>query len=923
MSAPPTQRPLTELGPMSQRRNSPSYNQTAKVQQKLLNVYIRADGAQKNMFQDGSSPFDSSPFASNSPRLYWQSRDPGSPTRSNAENRSPRADPDHSSSPAKRSSIENLKRASRVKNSSMFAREHKQEYDPTSSPSIERPLASGRPLSVQVQGNAFGGRGIEDLRNQNASDDQHKSVQSPLRAAMQTNGILGGSTSPSKGHSSPMKSSLSSKSRYAHALGFDPESSIWDDDEESIADRQLPPGKSLHRHAKSVTFDAAPPEVNEYEMNTPDLSSVASGSRDGSHDSIEDEDDESFDRGSSVDRDDSFDASLEDTEKTPVVLPEDWRFMSPAVANEDLAAKVEDPFDGEVGSPSPTLRPHSAADARGTPTRSDSNASDGERRPLPPLPALGLSAFQEQQNKTKGGLATTVERSISPERTAVSPPRPASISKAELQGMGGCTMPIEDRLRLMMIQDDDTTKTATEAAEEQRERRLRRGSPVRSPESELDVNRLQAQEKELENEDNADLRAYKMPPRISRESILRTVKGRNQQAEVEEEYSSMLLSPNPGNDTLSKLDPDTPLPSTEVEIVEKEVTIKQENDGEESEVDVYSIPDLYSSHIEAESYLNAMEKLEAIKQSRASARSNDDDDESHYSVDSKADGTSSRQANANVEDEQLATPRATSPNQSGIALEGKENHRMSLPEFAALLGGTDFGFGMESFMADIPQGNREPLKQVPVSKPSWSPSPPIIQEPINEQHPERPITPEEQLQRPTLTGQEEEQGTPDSVIRHSFAEVPAPDSPGVPEPVATIKASGSKLKTRPSATPADIRAMAETRRQVSGEVPVVPPIPSKHLGRPSVVVEGNESIMDADTVTAPVENSEEGTAAKQPKRKSSLIPLDLPVEGPEEQGLGIESEFDRVIEAQKVAFTFPDVVEASYPKVLNFTEHFP
>ena len=253
-------------------------------------------------------------------------------------------------------------------------------------------------------------------------------------------------------------------------------------------------------------------------------------------------------------------------------------------------------------------------------------------------------------------------------------------------------MPIEERLRLMMIQDDEAPKTATEAAEEQRERRLRRGSPIRSPEPDLDV-----QEGEPENVDVADLGDYKMPPRISRESILRKVKGRNQQAEIEKEYSSMVLSPD---DTFSKLDPDTPLPSTEVDIVEREITIKQECNAEESEVDVYAIPDLYSSHIEAESYLNAMEKLEAIKQSRADAGSNDDDDESHYSVDLKADSTPGQPVNAKAEEEELSTPRPTSPKQTGAALQRKESHRMSLPQFAALLGETDFGFGMETFLTD-------------------------------------------------------------------------------------------------------------------------------------------------------------------------------------------------------------------------------
>ena len=403
-----------------------------------------------------------------------------------------------------------------------------------------------------------------------------------------------------------------------------------------------------------------------------------------------------------------------------------------------------------------------------------------------------------------------------------------------------------------------------------------------------------------------------MPPRISRESILRKVKGRNQQVEIEEEYSSMVLSPTSGNSILGNLDPDIPLPSTEVEVVEKEIMIKQEKDGEESEVDVYSIPDLYSGHIEAESFMKAMEKLEAVKQSRATAEQNDDDDESHYSVDSKADGIQGQHANVDAEDEGPPTPRAASSNKPGATLERKESQRMSLPEFAALLGEKDFDFGMGSFMTDSHPVEQEPVKHVPVSKPSWSPSPPVDQHTTKEQFAERAATPEEQLQRPTFPEQERPQ-TPESVIRHSFAEEPAPESPSVPEPVATIKASGSKLKTRPSATPADIRAMAETRRQVSGEVPAVPVIPSKHMSRPSVVAEGNESMMDCDFESASIEHREESVASKQPKRKSSLVALDLPVEESDKQGLGIENEFDRVIEAQKVAFKLPNPQKAFQP----------
>lgn len=880
---------------------------------------------QKPMFQGESSPFDSSPFAPNSPRLYWQSRDPASPTRSIAENRSPHDDRDHSPSPAKRSSIENLKRASRVKNSNMFAREHKQEYDPTSSPQIERPLATGRPLSTQVPGNAYGGRGLEGFRKEVALGS---AKISSLKSPGKFNAMPEVSASPAKGQSSPAKSSMSNKNRYVQAQVFNPENSIWSDDEESYADHQLPPGKSLHRHAKSVTFDAAPPQVNEYEMTTPDPSSLASGSRDGSHDSTEDEEDESFDRISSIERDDSFDASLEDTEKTPVVLPEDWRFMSPAVANEDLAAHVENPFDEDRSSPAPTARPSSALDARLSPTRTDSTNSNGERRPLPPLPALGMPAFPRARSDSNSSLSATVERASSTQRASPSPRRPPSITKSEIQGMGGCSMPIEDRLRLMMIQEDSDSKVP---AEEQREGRLHRGSTARIAEPENAQNGVEIREKEIENDDIADLGEYKLPPRISRESILRKVKGRKLSVGVEEdEYS---LNATFERHSVAELDPDTPLPSTEIEVVEREVVIKQEPD-EDSEVDVYSIPDLYQNHMQAESYMNAIEKLEAFQKSEEHAAQRYDDEESNYSVDSKTEDLNQHRMNNTNEGEGPPTPRVMGSTLPERQLERKQSHRMSLPQFAALLGEQDFGFGMESFLSESPPVTQEPVKPAVPPKSSLSTSPPIDQQkagpitsaPELEQSIYRPVTPEEQLYPPRFPGhgndaEIEQPRTPDSVIRHPVTQASAPESPGIPEPVATIKASGSRLKTRVSATPTDICAMADTRRKVSNEVPAGPNIAERHMSRPSIVAESDEAFPDSVGESTSVGNPEHNEILKQPKRKSSLIPLDIPVDGGDGLGDGIESEFDRLIEAQKVAFNFPSPEMGPQPRSPGYAEY--
>ena len=769
---------------------------------------------------------------------------------------------------------------------------------------------------MQAQGIAYNGKSFEGLRQTNASEIKGNLLVNPLGSPLKTRDVPGNANPSVAGQTSPTKSSLSSKSRYTIShQPFDPENGIWSDEEDSIALRQLPPGKSLHRHAKSVTFDAAPPQVNEYDMTTPDPSSVASGSRDGSYDSADNDEDESFEQESSVDRDESFDASLEDTEKTPVVLPEDWRFMIPAVANEDLASHEDNPFDGNQGSPAPTARPSSAVDARISPTRTDSANSDGERRPLPPLPALGIPVFARPRSESNSSLSNTVDRISGIQRREPSPPRPASMSKTDIQGMSGCSMSLEERLRLMMLQDEDQPHSVADEQHEQRERRLRRGSLNRN--SEMDTTNKD-DNNAAEDDDVADLGDYKLPPRISRESILRKVKSRNF-SEPEDEYSTMGLNPTATNE-MNNIDPDVPIPSLESEAAEELVVIKEEPSDDGSEVDVYSIPDLYSQHLQAESYMQAVEKLEAFKTSSEVTYQKDDDDESHYSTDSKDDVRRDPCPSNLSDDTGHLTPRAfASDDKSG--LERKESKRMSLPQFAALLGESDFGFGIESFMTPSPPISEEPVKmEIPAKFPA-APSP--VGEQINEQdeaptstatqQDERPVTPESQLQPPHFhglwQGSENEPGTPDSVIRHSIAEDPVPDSPGVPDPVATIKAPGAKLKTRPSITPADVEAMAEIRRQVSNgsQVPAVPKIPKQHMARPSVVEEVDQPKIsegqDTDIADTPAENVCSRNNSKA-QRRSSLLPLEVPVEGTDSLGCGIEDEFDRVIEAQKVAFMF-------------------
>jgi hypothetical protein len=882
------------------------------------------------LFSENSSPFETSPYnTASSPRLFWQGRDPASPSRFAGENRNP-LDRDTSPSPTKRSSIENLKRASRVKNSNMFAREHKQDYDPTQSPIVDRPLATGRPLGTQVQGNAYGGRGLEGFRKEISRDMKAEEVGkrtshqfSPSPQKQDAVAPL----SPSKAQVSPAKSSLSKASRYGNRNNvFDAENGIWsEDDDGSILDRKLPEGRVLHRHAKSVTFDAAPPQVNEYEMTTPDPSSVASGSREGSYDSHEDEEEESFDRGSSVDRDDSFDESLEDTDKTPVVLPEDWRFMSPEVSNQELIMNMEDPFEPDVGSPEPSARPSTTQDTRPAQTRVESTDSNGQPRPLPPLPALGAPVFPKPRSDSNSSLSATVERTSSAQRTLPSPPRPASISKSEIKGMGGGSMPLEDRLKLMMRQEQERGQSE---AEKQRERRMRRaGAKERSVEREdspgmgLNFQSLTLEEdvpgtvKQLENlrlDSPIGLDNTKSPPRISRESILRKMQSQNFDAEDSYDYSSPQTGSSP--ERHFGLDPDHPIPSIEnlavVEEEEEKTTVVIKAEPLDDESDLYAAPDLYAQHQHVVSQLSLYEQYEA-------------DDASQYSQPTVA------------EDENQSTPRAQSPNRVLAEPDSEEHRRPSLPDFSSSLGNSSFALGLGSYLSPSSPSTSEPTKADPHTKMASMLD-----------NLERPVTPEEQLlPPPKFAGYEEdgeaEPSTPDSVIRHPVgAESPQPDSPCIPEPVATIKAPGGRLKTRPSINPADMDFMRETRRQVSGQVPDVPPIPERHRNRPSLTLnspplerptskdsdvsqdwqDSQDSQQSQESSAGSVDAQEDYLAvpsATQGKRKSSLVQLEIPVSQSDEGLFGLDKEFDRVIEAQKVAYNL------SYPQTQNHDVSFP
>ncbi|GJC90880.1 bud site selection protein bud4 [Colletotrichum liriopes] len=897
--------PLSELSPSDHRRNSPSWKQPSK----------------KMTLNTDSSPFQSSPLeTTTSPRLFWQKRNLDSISTENSGLYGGR----HGSpSPTRRTSIERLQRASRVKNSNILALEQKQEYDPTRVPQVERPLAKHQGSSFDGTATIINGlrssdslnRGIGHQRNNSKSSIPiYSPATSPTKASTPMQAAPSNPPrSPGKDQTSPMKSSLS---RTNFKSSFDPETGTWSADT-SFDDRELPSGKSLHRHAKSVTFDAAPPQINEYEMATPDISSIGSNSREGSFESMDDEDDEDghYHFGDHDIEGDSFDASLEDTDKTPVVGPDDWR---------QSAERVEDPFEG---SPMPDALPPRLG--RTEHVRSDSSTSD--HRPLPPLPGMGSPARSD--SRSSPGLSATAERMLGAHRSLPSPP-PAATSKTEIQSIGNGKMTLEERLKLMMLSDDHKS-----ANEQQRERRLRRGAQrdrIQSPASDTETAESSMLSLDADEADEADdtigdisaLEDYELPTRISRESIMRRVNGGNSD-QGGDYFSSPAPSSSPERRLPLPLDPDVPIPSTEDSILDDVSELSDEGSviihrDEPSDAETESITDFYA---------------------RSDIDENDADSASHYS-----DGPA-RVPELTQVDEDILTPRAASPAFQSFSmaseirpleLKSDKAGNMFDPQVdvatdASAKEPTPEPDVTQVFEPEVetqadaevqPEAEREPSPEVQAAAPADTPSerkhslpelrdegkdnefsrglqsfmlpppPEPSAEEVEDLQPppkmtdvqaqmQRPSTPK-QLSKPDYDGSgwgdpedeyDEEPGTPESVIHRPMSsdeeeeeseifDEPPMESPAIPERQATIKASGSKLKTRPSNTPSDIIAMREARRQaVEG-----------HAGEPT--------IPDEDFVM---------------KRHSSFnkrsLTLDL------DFGLSLDQDFDRVIEAQKVAFS--------------------
>ncbi|KOS17913.1 Bud site selection protein BUD4 [Escovopsis weberi] len=928
MSSNSSPRPLSELSPTERRRNSPSYNQSSPTKRSVLS--------------NDSSPFQSSPLDSaTSPRLFWQNR--------NSENllngRS------GSGSPNRRSSIERLQKASRVKNSNILALEQKHDYDPTRFPQIERPLA-------RVQMNAFGLR--SPTTDKRLPDPFRTTPQKLAPSAMSPakpspseiiTGVPTKSPTPSKDQISPVKSSLSPskfKSSFDHEIG------VWSPDASALELRDVPASRPIHRHTKSVTFDVAPPQVNEYEMATPDLSSIGTNSREGSFDSIEEEEDEDdvlYDpNNADGGDDDSFDASLEDTDKTPVVGPDEWAAESPV----SPGGREFGQFDG-----SPVPESGLAALGRPSPNhqRSDSSSSVADHRPLPPLPP-----FSNPRRQSIGSTSSSPGPSNPSDRIAHRslpvPPGPASKSDMVEEFIISGKMSLEERLKLVMLSDDNNST----AREQQRERRLRRlsGRDRSSMGSRSTISRditpntsavftsndaednddadhkgqtEQGDGKHNDDDDDDDddldddenigdisgLVEYKTPPRITREAIMRHMNGnKTPDDNMDYAFSSPLTSPK----QFLGLDPDVPIPSTEGShmdddedehndayddddddvhddednegsVIITRPTLDDETDEDDTPLDLSHDSDLEDEIDEDDS---RFEQDEPAQRSRPRYEGQDfsfTEEESVLSppeplvIANEAKGSRTGTPDVPPVVVQRLEPDQDAESQHDLSLLGQPDDVSSdVSQRTATAGGDRDDARSEETLSVAktkPKGFLRLKTERLLPKPAYDGS--GWGEPEDEYEDEEPGSPESVIHHPISDDEDfdedesyyeemddEEDQSSDDTARYS---------PAIPEEIATIKASGSKLKTRVSNTPSDIAAMREARRQVSGEIPHVPSIPEQHHRLGS----GETDIR--------LDMSHEEFLARHPSFKNRSLTLDL------ETGLSLDKDFERVIESQK------------------------
>lgn len=832
----------------------------------------------------------------------------------------------------RRASIEKLQSAGRVKSSKIFSLENRDAYDPEIVPIVERPTLQ-HPLSEQFVRNTF--TRFDTMRNEKSPirgassprPTHHLRTESENSVAKLSPTKLAASValpeSPEKdGSPSPTKSALSRISQFGATsrAAFDHDTGSWSDGEELA---QTP--RALHRHNKSVTFNTSPPMINEYEQQTPEPSvSAASDSREGSYDSDDFYDqDISFDRGSSVDqeREDSFDDDLENIDKTPVVLPEHWSRMSPDAADNSLVNEEDDVFD--TASP---------AQQRPVLGRSESVTSDGESRPLPPLPGLS-----DKKRRESAQVAAAAQRASDAARNLPAPAKRQSNDDEDTENTPHAgSSPLVERAQEMEWPDDSERPSSKHSVNEQK-------SQAESTSDDLpNGDGVEAHD---EGESVlADLDDYTgAAPRISRESILRKVRNTKYDFEDEEEedvdeseFVDEQQKFRPSYAELAQMHPDQAIPSREHSMEqfapehngvpdELDVIIKEEPVDES--IDLAAIPTMDETRLStprSPSRLDDYDRQNSVLHHEVRADSIEDEtDGSMYSLEEpELESTVLHQESEEAPDgketlqeamELLTVKDYSQPSQQTSEPErSAEKGFMGLPEY--LRADDDYNFGMNNYITPSPPPANEATQHLdPENLPKLQPSTTAQWAPNGAE------------QLPQTATEASRSSTPDSVIHHStdmddeyedaqdelddqdedfetelgtdLEAEPMPQRQEIPERRATIK-TGGKLKARPSGTPADFGAMFQDPNTDDFPVPAIPDGYQAQIENADSSFESNEG--EGSKVDSGIDNGHHATDKSEAHGDGRKVKLNVDIPAVEYEDWGLDREFDRVIENQKV-----------------------
>jgi hypothetical protein len=853
----------------------------------------------------------------------------------------------------RRASIEKLQSAGRVKSSKIFSLESKDAYDPDTVPIVERPSAN-RPMSEQFVRNTF--TRFDTMRNEKSpirsgtpTRPNHLRTESensvPVFSPSKYAANVALPESPEKDESpSPTKSALARISQFGATtkVSFDQDMSSWSDGDECA---QTPRARALHRQNKSVTFNTSPPMINEYIEQTPEPS-VSAASREGSYDSDDYYDqDFSFERGSSADpeRDDSFDEDLENADKTPVVLPEHWSRMSPDEARTDLVNEEDDVFGGV-----------SPSQQRPVLGRSESVTSDGESRPLPPLPALS-----DRKRRESALVAAAAERASEAARNLPAPAKRYTEDEDELSARPRSgSSPMVEHAQDMQKPVEHDRPASMQSAHDQQNEPVEQADNISSD--------LPKDAEDAENSILADLEDYtNAPPRISRESILRKVRNTKydfeddeEDAADEDEYMDEQHKFRPSYAELAQMHPDHPIPSREnstassnhylprqhAEDDEIDVEIKEEPVDES--IDLAGIPTMDENRLStprsperAGSYQNSVLHHDVRADSLE-----DETDGSMYSLDDpELESTVLQQQYVETEDGKetlqeamelltvkdyslpiLATDEVQMPQKSDKGF-------MGLPEY--LRGEEDYDFGMAKYTTPSPPPSNEGTRKLdtdnaphlqPSTAAQWIPADaqPLAQ--AAEISP--PGTPDSVIHHSTDLDEEEfedaqaeqdEHGEDDEHVEHDehddhdedfetelgtdLEPEPMPLRQEIPERRATIK-TGGKLKARPSGTPADFGSAFDGEVDEAFPVPAIPQGYQAQIEHADSSFESNEG--DASKVDSGIDNEQPAVEKAAPRPESRKVELNIDIPAVDQEDWGLEKEFDRVIQNQKVCQPF-------------------